>query len=228
MLLHIPKVLDPQQLATVRDLLNQNEECWIDGLATTGPQSTPVKFNQQCNEHSEVAAKCQQIVLSALEHSPLFISAVLPNVVYPPMFSRYSEGMNFGAHVDGSVRVNPKNGMKLRTDVSATLFLSEPSEYEGGELQIIDTYGMHSAKLAAGDMLIHSSTSLYQITPITKGTRTTCFFWIQSMIKDDAERTLLFDLDNAIQKLNLTQADEAARRSLIGCYHNLVRQWSEV
>jgi PKHD-type hydroxylase len=228
MLIHIPKVIDQQQLTTVRDLLTQHEECWVDGRVTAGYQGAPVKFNQQCDEHAEVALQCQRIILSALERNPLFISAVLPNVVYPPMFNRYGEGMQFGAHIDGSVRIHPQNGSKLRTDVSATLFLAEPNEYDGGELQVIDTYGMHSVKLAAGDMVIYPSTSLHQITPITKGSRLACFFWVQSLIKDDAQRSLLFDMDNAIQRLNQTQADEVARRTLIGCYHNLLRQWSEI
>lgn len=226
MLIHIPHVLDQQQLATIRDLL-AHEEAWVDGLVTAGYQGAPVKFNQQCDERSEVALRCQQIILAALECNPLFISAALPNTVYPPMFNRYSTGMQFGAHVDGSVRLHPHNGSKLRTDVSATLFLAEPHEYDGGELQIHDTYGMHSVKLAAGDMVVYPSTSLHQITPITKGTRLACFFWVQSLVKDDSQRALLFDMDNAIQTLNKTEADEVARRTLIGCYHNLIRQWSE-
>jgi PKHD-type hydroxylase len=143
------------------------------------------------------------------------------------MFNRYGEGMKFGAHVDGSVRLHPHNGSKLRTDVSATLFLTNPGDYDGGELQIEDTYGLHSVKLAAGDMVVYPATSLHQVAPITHGVRVACFFWVQSLIRDDMQRSLLYELDSAIQRLNQTNADEAARRSLIGCYHNLVRQWSE-
>jgi PKHD-type hydroxylase len=135
--------------------------------------------------------------------------------------------MTFGAHVDGSVRIDPHSGRKLRTDISATLFLSDPASYDGGELQVEDTYGLHKVKLAAGDMVIYPATSLHQVTPITRGTRLASFFWIQSLVRDDGQRALLFDMDNAIQTLNQTNADERARRSLVGCYHNLLRQWSE-
>lgn len=227
MLIHIPTVIDQPQLTAVRTLLTEHEEAWVDGRITAGYQGAPVKFNQQCDERSNVALQCQQIILSALERNPLFISAVLPNSVYPPMFNRYGAGMHFGAHVDGSVRIHPHNGSKFRTDVSATLFLAEPNEYDGGELQIHDTYGMHSVKLAAGDMVVYPSSSLHLITPITQGVRLACFFWIQSLVRDDAQRALLFDMDNAIQKLNQTEADEMARRTLVGCYHNLLRQWSD-
>jgi PKHD-type hydroxylase len=143
------------------------------------------------------------------------------------MFNRYSEGMKFGAHVDGSVRIHPQDGRKLRTDVSATLFLTNPGDYDGGELQIEDTYGRHSIKLPAGDMVVYPSSSLHQVAPIKRGTRTSCFFWVQSLVRDDARRALLYEMDGAIQRLNQTNADEVARRSLIGCYHNLVRDWSE-
>ena len=143
------------------------------------------------------------------------------------MFNRYGEGMTFGAHVDGSVRIHPHSGAKLRTDISATLFLSDPASYDGGELQIEDTYGMHSIKLNAGDLVIYPATSLHQVTPITRGVRVASFFWIQSLIRDDTQRAMLFDLDNAIQTLNQTDADAGARRTLIGVYHNLMRQWSE-
>jgi PKHD-type hydroxylase len=152
---------------------------------------------------------------------------VLPNIIYPPMFNRYSEGMKFGAHVDGSVRLHPRDGRKLRTDVSATLFLTNPDEYDGGELQVEDTFGRHSIKLGAGDVVVYPATSLHQVAPITRGVRTACFFWVQSLIRDDTQRALLYDMDNAIQRLNQTNADEVARRTLIGCYHNLVRLWSE-
>jgi PKHD-type hydroxylase len=227
MLITVPKVLNDQQLSAVRGLLDNAGAAWVDGRVTAGYQGAAVKYNQQIDEASEVALQCQQIILSALERHPRFISAALPNTVYPPMFNRYSEGMTFGAHVDGSVRINPYDGRKLRTDISATLFLTDPAEYDGGELQIEDTYGMHAAKLAAGDMVLYPATSLHSVAPIARGVRTGCFFWVQSLVRDDTQRSLLFDMDNAIQQLNQTGADEQARRTLIGCYHNLMRQWSD-
>jgi PKHD-type hydroxylase len=227
MLIAIPKLLDAQQLNAVRPLLDHAGPAWVDGRVTAGYQGAALKFNQQIDERSEVALQCQQVILAALERHPRFISAALPNTVYPPMFNRYGEGMAFGAHVDGSVRIHPHDGRKLRTDISATLFLSDPESYDGGELQIEDSYGMHAVKLTAGDMVIYPATSLHQVTPITRGVRTACFFWVQSLVRDDTQRSLLFEMDNAIQKLNQTNADEQARRSLIGCYHNLMRQWSE-
>jgi PKHD-type hydroxylase len=226
MLVCIPNVLDAAQIVSLRERLDRANS-WVDGRITAGYQGAPVKFNQQIDELSDVAMACQRIVVSALERHPTFISAVLPNAIYPPMFNRYGEGMKFGAHVDGSVRINPQTGAKLRTDVSATLFLTNPDDYDGGELQIEDTFGRHSIKLGAGDMVVYPATSLHQVTPITRGTRTACFFWVQSLIREDSQRALLHDMDNAIQRLNQTDADEIARRSLIGCYHNLVRQWSE-
>lgn len=227
MLLCIPKVLNADQLSRVRAQLDAVGDAWVDGKVTAGHQGAPVKFNQQIDEHSSVARDCQQIVAAALERNPLFISAALPNVLYPPMFNRYSEGMTFGLHVDGGVRLHPYSGAKLRTDLSATLFLSDPDSYDGGELQIEDTYGMHSAKLAAGDMVLYPASSLHQVTPITRGMRVGCFFWVQSLVRDDGERALLFDLDNAIQRLNQTGADDVARRTLMGTYHNLLRKWSD-
>jgi len=227
MLVCIPNLLDAAQIVSLRERLDRANEAWVDGRVTAGYQGAPVKFNLQVDERSEVAAACQRIVLGALERNPTFISAVLPNVVYPPMFNRYAKDMKFGAHVDGSVRIHPHDGRKLRTDVSATLFLTNPDDYDGGELQIEDTYGRHNIKLPAGDMVIYPASSLHQVAPITRGTRTSCFFWVQSLIRDDSQRALLYEMDGAIQRLNQTNADEVARRSLIGCYHNLVREWSE-
>jgi PKHD-type hydroxylase len=227
MLICISNVLDAAQLVSLRERLDRAAEAWVDGRATAGYQGAPVKFNQQIEERSEVALACQRIVVSAIERNPLFISAVLPNMVYPPMFNRYGEGMKFGPHVDGSVRINPYDGRKIRTDVSATLFLTDPADYDGGELQIEDTYGRHSIKLSAGGMVVYPATSLHQVAPITRGVRTSCFFWVQSLIRDDGQRAMLYEMDGAIQRLNQTNADETARRSLIGCYHNLVREWSE-
>lgn len=227
MLVVIPQVLTAEQVAAVRQRLEQAGDAWVDGRVTAGYSGAPVKFNQQIDERSEVALECQRLVLAMLERNPLFISAALPNIVYPPMFNRYSEGMTFGAHVDGSVRLHPHDGRKLRTDISATLFLSGRDSYDGGELQVQDTYGTHTVKLEAGDMVVYPATSLHQVTPITRGVRLASFFWVQSLVRDDGQRALLFDMDNAIQKLNQTGADDEARRTLVGCYHNLLRQWSE-
>ena len=227
MLVCIPKVLDAAQVVSLRERLDRANEGWIDGRVTAGYQGAPVKHNQQIDERSDVAHACQHIVVSALERHPMFISAVLPNTLYPPMFNRYGEGMRFGAHVDGSLRIHPRDGRKIRTDVSATLFLTNPADYDGGELLIEDTYGRHSIKLEAGDMVVYPATSLHEVAPITRGTRTSCFFWVQSLIRDDGRRALLYQMDTAIQRLNQTNADEVARRTLIGCYHNLIRQWSD-
>ena len=227
MLVAIPNALNAQQLHAVRSRLEAAGDAWVDGRVSAGYQGAPVKFNEQVDERSGVAAECQSIILGALERHPRFISAVLPNEVYPPMFNRYGVGMTFGAHVDGSVRIHPHTGRKLRTDVSATLFLNEPDEYDGGELVVHDAYGAHRVKLAAGDMVIYPATSLHEVTPITRGRRLASFFWVQSLLRDDAQRAMLFDLDNAIQRLNATDADADARRTLVGVYHNLMRQWSD-
>jgi PKHD-type hydroxylase len=227
MLVHVPRVLDAEPLLALRRLLAAAGDAWVDGRVSAGYQGAAVKFNQQIDEASGVALECQRIVLGALERHPLFISAVLPNEVYPPMFNRYGVGMTFGAHVDGSVRIQPHTGRKIRTDVSATLFLSEPRDCDGGELVVHDAYGAHAVKLAAGDMVVYPATSLHEVTPITRGERLACFFWVQSLVRDDAQRTLMFELDTAIQRLNQTGADAQARRTLVGCYHNLMRQWTD-
>src|SRR4051812_25826561 len=216
MLLAIPQALDADRLQALRERLAAAGPAWVDGRVTAGWQGAPVKSNEQLDERSEVAAECRALVLGALERHPAFISAALPNEVYPPMFNRYGAGMAFGAHVDGSVRIDPRSGRKLRTDVSATLFLSEPADYDGGELVVHDAYGEHRVKLAAGDLVVYPATSLHEVTPVTRGTRLACFFWIQSLVRDDAQRALLFELDTAIQRLNATAADDLARRSLVG------------
>jgi PKHD-type hydroxylase len=227
MLVCIPGVLDPEALAAVRARLDAAGGAWVDGRVTAGHQGAPVKVNQQIDEGSSVAHECQAIVAHALERHPTFISAALPNLLYPPMFNRYSEGMHFGLHVDGGVRIDPRTGRKLRTDLSATLFLSDADSYDGGELQMEDTHGMQTVKLAAGDMVLYPATSLHQVTPITRGVRVACFFWVQSLVRDAGDRALLFDMDNAIQRLNQSGADESARRTLVGTYHNLLRKWSD-
>lgn len=203
-------------------------DSWVDGRVTAGHQGAQVKCNQQIAEGSAIAEELGNLILAELERNALFISSALPNRVYPPMFNRYGEGMQFGSHVDGAVRLIPGTGMKFRTDISATLFLSAPGDYDGGELLVEDTYGMHSIKMNAGDMILYPATSLHKVTPITRGERVASFFWIQSLIRDDAQRTLLYDLDRSIQHLTATNADEAARVQLTGCYHNLLRMWSDV
>lgn len=225
MLLVVPKVLTTEQIHRCRDALAAAD--WIDGRATAGYQGAQVKQNRQLPENSPLAREFGDLILAALERNPLFISAALPQRVYPPMFNRYEGGGYFGSHVDNALRLLPGSGVKIRTDISATLFLAEPADYDGGELLIEDTYGAHSVKLPAGDMVLYPSTSLHKVTPVTRGARVASFFWVQSMVRDDAWRTLLFDLDSAIQRLNATAADETARTRLIGCYHNLLRMWSE-
>lgn len=226
MLVCIPNALDAGQIVSLRERLERAND-WVDGRLTAGYQGAPVKHNQQIDERSQTALDCQRIVLGALERNPNFISAVLPNVVYPPMFNRYAEGMTFGTHVDGSVRIDPRDGRKIRTDVSATLFISPPEDYEGGELEIEDSFALQRIKLKAGSMVVYPATTLHRVQPVTQGTRLACFFWVQSLIREASQRSLLFDMDTAIQKLNETGADDGARRTLIGCYHNLLRQWSE-
>jgi PKHD-type hydroxylase len=225
MLLHIANVLTPSQVQQARERLGAAD--WIDGRATAGYQGAKVKANRQLAEDSPVARELGDLILAALERNALFISSTLPARVYPPMFNRYEGGERFGNHVDNAVRLLPGTGVKIRTDISATLFLAQPSDYDGGELLVEDTYGAHSIKLPAGDMVIYPASSLHRVNAVTRGTRLASFFWVQSLVRDDAQRTLLFDLDTAIQRLNATHADEAARVQLTGCYHNLLRRWSE-
>jgi PKHD-type hydroxylase len=225
-LLALPDILTAQQLHRCRERLAAAE--WVDGRVSAGYQGAAVKNNQQLPESSPVARELGDLILAALERDPLFISATLPARVYPPMFNRYQDTTNyFGNHIDNAVRLLGATGLKIRTDISATLFLVEPNEYDGGELLVEDIYGTHSVKLPAGQLVIYPSSSLHRVNPVTRGARVASFFWIQSMVRDDAQRTLLFDLDRAIQRLNQTQADEAARVSLTGSYHNLLRMWAE-
>ena len=228
MLVQIPKLLSDEQVRTMRMKLDAADAPWVDGRATAGYQGAQVKHNQQIDERTALARDLGDIVLAALERNPLFISAVLPQRVYPPLFNRYEGGMQFGSHVDGAVRLLPGRGEKIRTDVSATLFLASPESYDGGELLIEDTYGTHAVKLAAGDAVIYPATSLHRVAPVTRGARVASFFWVQSMVRDDAQRALLFDLDRSIQRLNMRVADEPAMVDLVGVYHNLLRQWADV
>jgi len=227
MLVQIPGLLDETQLGAIRARLAEAEDAWVDGRATAGHQGARVKDNRQIAEGSTIAAELGGMVLGALERSALFISAALPARVYPPLFNRYEGGMQFGAHVDGAVRLVPGTAAKIRTDLSATIFLSRPEDYDGGELQIEDTYGLHSVKLAAGSAVLYPATSLHKVAPVTRGARLASFFWVQSMVRDDAQRALLFDLDIAIVRLTREMPGHESLISLTGCYHNLLRMWAE-
>lgn len=226
MLLQIPNVLTAEQVAEARRLLDSAP--WVDGRVTAGHQSAQAKHNVQVPEGHPIAAQVGNTILSALQQNPLFITAALPLHVFPPLFNRYSGGQAFGSHVDNSIRTVPGTSHRIRTDLSATLFVSEPSEYDGGELIIEDTYGVHSVKLPAGWMVLYPSTSLHHVTPVTRGARVCSFFWLQSMVRDDAERTILFDLDAGIRGLNQTNPNHPAAVTLTGVYHNLLRKWAEV
>jgi PKHD-type hydroxylase len=226
MLLQIPDVLNPEQIAAVRGLLE--EANWVDGRITAGHQSAQVKRNSQIPEDHPVARQLGDMILTALQRNPLFISAALPLRVFPPLFNSYSGGQSFGNHVDNAIRQISGSPLRLRTDLSATLFLADPDEYDGGELQVEDTYGVHSVKLAAGHMVLYPSTSLHNVRPVTRGARLASFFWIQSMIRDDGQRTLLFDLDTAIQRLTVDLPEHPAAVQLTAVYHNLLRRWAEM
>ena len=230
MLISIPDVLTPEQVAQARRLLDEAE--WVDGRVTAGHQSSKAKDNMQIPEGHPVARQLGEMILTALGSNPLFLSAALPLRVFPPLFNRYSGGQSFGTHVDNAIRQVPGTGARIRTDISATLFLANPDEYDGGELCVEDTYGVQRVKLPAGHMVLYPATSLHHVTPVTRGARVSSFFWIQSMVRDDAQRSLLFDLDLAIQRLSreLPEAPVAAQTSvqLTGVYHNLLRQWTEV
>ncbi len=224
MLVHVPSLLSPAALQICQRVLESAR--WEDGRATAGHQSSRVKHNEQLPEQGKESRQLQQLVLEALEASPLFISAALPQRVFPPLFNRYREGMGFGSHVDNAVRQLPGSAQKLRTDLSATLFLTPPERYQGGELVIEDTYGSHSVKLAAGDLVLYPSSSLHHVTPVTSGERCACFFWVQSMVRDASERGTLFDLDMALIQLREQKAGGNVDVLLTGVYHNLLRRWA--
>ncbi len=227
MLLSIPSILSKQAVAEMRAAIDAAE--WVDGNVTSGTQSALAKRNLQLPENSPAARKAGDRILDALEKTPLFVAAALPLKVFPPLFNRYGEGNSFGMHIDNALRVRRDNGFRIRTDLSATLFLSEPEEYDGGELIIEDNYGAHAVKLNAGDMVLYPASSLHRVEPITRGARVSSFFWIQSMVREDARRTLLFDMDMAVQALagELGQG-HAQVIALTGAYHNLLRMWIEV
>lgn len=227
MMVHIPRVLSPEQVAECRQLLQQAQ--WVDGKATAGFQSAMTKDNMQLPQDSVQARQMGELILQALSRNPLFISAALPSKVFPPLFNCYQGGQSFGLHVDNAVREVPATGERIRTDLSATLFFTSPDEYDGGELLVEDTYGAHSVKLPAGDMILYPSTSLHRVSPVTRGARVCSFFWLQSMVRDDGQRSLLFDLDSSIQQLNRELgAGHASSVQLTGVYHNLLRRWADV
>ena len=225
MLLHIPNVLSAEHVASFRAKLDAAQ--WTDGRETVGHLGTHAKRNEQLPDNAPLRRELGETLLTALAKNPLFFSAALPLKYLPPRFNRYTGGGTYGFHVDGAV-MNLGNGEQLRSDVSCTVFLNDPEEYEGGELVIADTYGEHTVKLPAGDAVIYPSSSLHQVTPVTRGARLASFFWVQSMIRDDGRRRMLFEMDSAIETLRSSSADASAVLQLTGIYHNLLRQWAEV
>jgi len=226
MLLHISEVLNRSEAAAARAALEAAD--WIDGRVTAGYQSARAKDNLQLPENHPLAVQLRERIVAALEKSPLFMSAALPLRIFPPLFNRYEGGQCFGTHVDNAIRQVSATGQRIRTDLSATLFLTAPEDYDGGELMIEDTYGTQSVKLPAGDLVLYPATSLHHVRPVTRGSRISSFFWIQSMVRDDGQRALLFDLDIAVQRLASEAPDHPSAVQLTGVYHNLIRMWSEL
>jgi PKHD-type hydroxylase len=230
MMVRIPALLPPGTVAAMRDVLSK--AAWVDGKVTAGRQSAVAKHNLQVPENSREARELGDVVLQALGQNERFTSAALALRVFPPLFNRYDAGMKFDAHIDNSIRfVKASLGsaapIRVRTDLSATLFLTDPGDYDGGELVIEDTFGAHSVKLPAGDLVLYSATSKHYVTPITRGSRWSSFFWVQSMIRDEAARGMLFELDNSIQSLRARHGETDELVSLTGLYHNLVRRWAD-
>ncbi len=226
MLIAILDVLDAAGVARVRALIDQAE--WIDGNATSGPQSALAKRNEQLPEDSAAAREAGGMVLDALGRSALFVAAALPLKVFPPLFNRYAGGQDFGLHVDNAIRMKRGTDFRIRSDLSATLFLDDPETYDGGELVIEDQFGPQSVKLAAGDMVLYPASSLHRVTPVTRGVRTASFFWLQSMVRDDGARRILFDLDQGVQAVAAAQGQgDPATVRLTGVYHNLLRRWAD-
>jgi PKHD-type hydroxylase len=226
MLLQVPDVLTAEQVASCRNTLEAAE--WVDGRITAGHQSARAKNNLQMREDVDEAKKLGDVVLAALESNPLFMSAALPLKVFPPLFNRYQDGQSFGNHVDNAIRQVAGTPHRVRTDLSATLFFSNPDEYDGGELVVEDTYGVHSVKLPAGHLILYPASSVHHVRPVTRGARIGSFFWIQSMVRDDGERTILFDLDVAIQRLMNDVPEHRSVVELTSLYHNLLRRWADV
>ena len=226
MLIQVPDVLNQHELTQAQQLLSQ--DIWIDGKVTAGHQSARTKDNLQLPEDHPVARQLGEMVLNALGKAPLFIAGALPLKVFPPLFNKYVGGQYFGTHVDNAIRQVPGTPYQIRTDLSATLFISPPEDYDGGELIVEDTYGTHTVKLPAGHMILYPATSLHLVRPVTRGARIASFFWIQSMVKDDGLRTLLLDLDLAIQRINKDVPEHPSTVQLTGVYHNLLRRFAEV
>ena len=226
MLLQIPDVLTTEQVAQCRQTLEQAD--WIDGRVTAGYQSARTKDNLQLPEDHPAARQLGELILAALQSNVLFMAAALPLKVFPPLFNRYQGGQSFGTHVDNAIRQVAGTPHRVRTDLSATLFFTGPDEYDGGELLVEDTYGTHNVKLPAGSLILYPSTSLHHVCPVTRGARIASFFWIQSMVRDDGQRTLLFDLDMAIQRITQDVPDHPSAVQLTGVYHNLLRRWADV
>jgi PKHD-type hydroxylase len=226
MLLEIPDVLTAEQVARCRQTLAQAN--WVDGRVTAGHQSARAKHNQQLPWDHPAANELGNLILEALEASSLFMTAALPLRVFPPLFNLYQDGQSFGAHVDNAIRQVTGTPHRVRTDLAATLFFSEPDDYEGGELVVEDTYGVHKVKLPAGHLILYPATSLHHVQPVTRGARVSSFFWIQSMVRDDGQRTLLFDLDFAIRRLSADMPDHPSTVQLTSVYHNLLRRWADV
>ncbi len=226
MMIAIPDLLAPAEVERVRAIVDSGE--WVDGNVTSGPQAALAKNNEQLVEESEAAGQAGRIILDALGKAPLFIAAALPLKIFPPLFNRYSGGQGFGTHIDNAVRIRRGNEFRIRSDLSATLFLADPDSYEGGELLVEDHLGAHRVKLPAGHMLLYPASSLHRVEPVTKGVRVASFFWIQSMVRDDGARSLLFDLDSAVQSLAADRGqDDPAIIRLTGIYHNLLRRWAD-
>jgi PKHD-type hydroxylase len=225
MMVRIPDVLTPEQVRRCREVMEAAE--WVDGSVTAGHQSVRAKNNMQLPEGSPAARELGDLIIDALSRNPLFIAAALPLKIFPPLFNRYRDGETFGLHVDNAVRPLRGTPYRIRSDLSATLFFADPSEYDGGELVVEDTYGTHTAKLPAGHMVLYPASSLHRVEPVTRGTRLASFFWIQSMVRDDGARSLLFELDMAIQDVARAMPDHASVVRLTNVYHNLVRRWAD-
>ncbi len=226
MLIAIPDILDAAGVARLREIIDAGE--WVDGNVTSGPQAALAKRNRQLAEGSEAARAGAAVVLEALGRSPLFFAAALPLKVFPPLFNRYEGGEDFGLHVDNAIRLQRGSDFRIRSDLSATLFLDDPDSYDGGELVIEDRFGPQTVKLPAGHLVLYPASSLHRVTPVTRGTRTASFLWLQSMVRDDGERRTLFELDEAIQSVAASngQGDPAVVK-LTGIYHNLLRRWAD-
>jgi PKHD-type hydroxylase len=226
MLIQIPDVLSAEQVAHARRLLDAAD--WVDGKVTAGHQSARAKHNMQLPELHPTGRELGDVIVAALQRNALFVTAALPLHVFPPLFNRYSGGQSFGSHVDNAIRQVPGTSHRIRTDLSCTLFLSDPDEYDGGELMVEDVYGVHSVKLPRGHMVLYPSTSLHHVRPVTRGARVSSFFWLQSLVRDDGDRTLLFDLDAAIRGLTQQRTDHPVAVQLTAVYHNLLRKWTEL